>query len=207
MSLKLLLVFAMTEFLVGLTPGPAVFLVISQGMKGGFKRSLRGILGIEVVNVIYFAISALGLAALLIASANLFQIIRWVGAGYLLLIGIKMLLLKPEAEVHGEQAAKSGDSLKLFSQGVVAQLTNPKAVLYFTALLPQFISPGSQVVKQFVVLGIISILVEGPVLMAYGWLAERGGTLIPERFASLPDRIAGGFLIGAGAGLGLLRKP
>jgi Putative threonine efflux protein len=80
-------------------------------------------------------------------------------------------------------------------------------VLYFTALLPQFISPGSKVVEQFVVLGIISVLVEGPVLIAYGWLAERGGILIPERFASLPNRIAGGFLIGAGAGLAFMRKP
>lgn len=73
MSLKLLLVFAVTEFVLSLTPGPAVLLVISQGMKTGFKSSLRGALGILTGNAIYFALSACGLGALLIASAHCFK--------------------------------------------------------------------------------------------------------------------------------------
>jgi len=207
MSIKLLLVFAVTEFLLSLTPGPAVFLVVSQGMKAGFKPSLRGTLGILSGNAIYFALSALGLGALLLASATLFQVIKYVGAAYLIFIGVKMLVSKSETQKAGEQTVTPGRSLRLFSQGLVTQLSNPKAIVFFTALLPQFVTPGEAMFEQFIVLGLVSIVVEFPVLAAYGWVAERGGKLIPERFASLPDRVAGVFLIGAGVGLAAVRKP
>ena len=156
MSLKLLLVFALTEFLMSLTPGPAVLLVVSQGMKTGFKPSLRGTLGIEVGNGIYFGLSALGLGALLVASSNLFEVIRWLGVAYLILLGLKMLIFKRKAEDKIEPVVTTRESAKLFFQGLVTQLVNPRALVFFTALLPQFISPGNRVVQQFVVLGIVS---------------------------------------------------
>lgn len=207
MSVKLLLVFAVTELLLSLTPGPAVFLVVSQGMKAGFKPSLRGTLGILTGNAVYFALSALGLGALLLASATLFQAIKWLGAAYLIFVGVRMLISKSESLEVGERAVMSRRSLKLFSQGLITQLSNPKAIVFFTALLPQFITPGERMFEQFLILGLVSIAVELPVLAAYGWAAERGGKLIPERFSSLPDRIAGVFLIGAGVGLASMRKP
>ena len=207
MSIKLLLVFAVTEFLLSLTPGPAVFLVVSQGMKAGFKPSLRDTLGILSGNAIYFALSALGLGALLLASATLFQVIKYVGAAYLIFIGVRMLISRSETQKADEQSVAPGRSLRLFSQGLVTQLSNPKAIVFFTALLPQFVTPGEAMFEQFIVLGLASIAVEFPVLAAYGWVAERGGKLIPERFASLPDRVAGVFLIGAGVGLAAVRKP
>ena len=207
MSGKLLLVFAVTEFLLSLTPGPAVFLVVSQGMRAGFKPSLRGTLGILTGNAVYFALSALGLGALLLASATLFQAIKWLGAAYLIFVGVKMLISKSESPEADERAVMSRGSLKLFSQGLVTQLSNPKAIVFFTALLPQFVTPGDRMFEQFLILGIVSIAVELPILAAYGWVAERGGKLIPERFSSLPDRIAGVFLIGAGVGLASMRKP
>ena len=206
MSLKLLLAFAVTEFLMSLTPGPAVLLVVSQGMKAGFRPSLRGTLGIEVGNAIYFVLSALGLGALLIASANLFQVIRWLGVAYLILIGLKMLIFKRRVEDNSEPVVTTSNSSKLFFQGLVTQLANPRALVFFTALLPQFISPGTRVVEQFVVLGIVSMSVEIPILATYGWLAARGGRLIPEKLSFLPDRIAGACLVGAGAGLASMRK-
>jgi homoserine/homoserine lactone efflux protein len=207
MSLKLLLVFAIAEFLLTLTPGPAVFLVVSQGMKAGFKPSLRGILGILTGNATYFALSAFGLGALLLASITLFQIIKWLGVAYLIFIGLRMLLSSNESKETDESSITSRRSLKLFSQGLVTQLSNPRAVVFFAALLPQFISPGRAMFQQFIVLGLVSIIVEFPVLASYGWLAERGGSLIPQRFSTLPDRIAGGFLIGAGVALASMRKP
>src|SRR5688572_24138007 len=94
MSLRLLAVFTITEFLLCLTPGPAILLVVSQGMRSGFSSSLRGAAGILTGNTIYFVLSAFGLGALLMASSTLFQIIKWAGAGYLVIIGLKMLLSK-----------------------------------------------------------------------------------------------------------------
>jgi threonine/homoserine/homoserine lactone efflux protein len=211
MSLKLLLVFAVTEFLMSLTPGPAVFLVISQGMHAGFRGSLRGIAGILAGNTIYFALSALGLGALLVASASLFQIIKWLGIAYLIVMGVRMVLKRETKDAVGQ---KMKSRLALFSQGLITQLSNPRAIVFFTALLPQFISPGARnpgwmggsMAAQFVVLGLVSIAVEFPVLAAYGWLADRGGNLIPQRFSALPERVAGAFLIGAGIGLAAMRR-
>jgi homoserine/homoserine lactone efflux protein len=90
MSLKLLLVFAVTEFLLSLTPGLAVLLVFSQGIESGFSPSLRGAAGILTGNAIYFFLCAFGLGTLLLASATLFEIIRWLGIAYLVLTGIRL---------------------------------------------------------------------------------------------------------------------
>lgn len=208
MSAKPLLLFAVTEFLLSLTPGPAVLLVISQGIHAGFKSSLAGILGILTGNVLYFTLSALGLGALLQTSTTLFQTIRWLGIAYLTLMGAEMLLFRRIRKGSGHRRVESRRSLRLFSQGIVTQLSNPKAIVFFTALLPQFISsdrPGGMWL-QFLVLGVVSFIVEFPVLMFYGWLAERGGSLVPPRFSTFPDRVAGGFLIGAGLGLASIHK-
>ncbi|HZS04875.1 MAG TPA: LysE family translocator [Blastocatellia bacterium] len=208
MSFRLWLVFAITEFLLSMTPGPAVLLVISQGMKFGARPGVRGALGILTGNALYFALSAMGLGTLLVASATLFQIIKWAGAGYLIFIGVRMLLVKGELAGVNHQSAVMPRAGRLFSQGLITQLSNPKAIIFFTALLPQFITPGSNVVWQFTLLGVTSILVEFPVLVAYGWMAERGGKLIPEgRLSALPDRLAGTFLIGTGISLATVRKP
>ncbi len=205
MSLKLILLFALTEFLVSLSPGPAVFLIVSQGMRSGFRSSLRGILGIETGNTIFFALSALGLGALLVASANLFQAVKWVGAAYLIVTGARMIFTRHATTGSPDARVASKRSFALFSQGLLTQLVNPKALIFYAALLPQFIAPGA-VLRQFVVLGVVSMCVEVPILMCYGWLAERGMSLLPKKFSALPDRIAGVCLVGAGAGLASLRK-
>ena len=207
MSLKLLLIFAVTEFLLSLTPGPAVLLVVSQGITAGFKPSLRGTLGILTGNAIYFVLSAVGLSALLMASATLFQIIKWLGIAYLILTGIRMMVSTDESKETDGLRVEKRRSLKLFSQGLITQLANPKAIVFFTALLPQFVSPGGRMFQQFMTLGIVSVAVELPVLTSYGWLAHRGTALIPENLSLLPQRIAGGFLIGAGVGLAAIRRP
>jgi homoserine/homoserine lactone efflux protein len=208
MTLKILLIFAVTELLLSMTPGPAVLLVVSQGMRFGFASSIRGTLGILTGNAIYFALSAVGLGALLIASATLFEAIRWVGVAYLIYVGLRMLISKGEAQAGVNSPVAHRRSLRLFSQGLLTQLSNPKAIAFFTALLPQFVSPGDHVFRQFLVLGITSISVEFPVLLVYGLIAERGINLIPKgRLSALPERVAGAFLIGAGIGLASMRKP
>jgi homoserine/homoserine lactone efflux protein len=206
-SLSLLLVFAITEFLLCLTPGPAVLLVISQAVKSGFRSSLKGAAGILAGNAIYFVLSALGLGALLMSSATLFQIIKWAGAAYLVFIGLRMLLSKKTLAGADQEAVAQQRSARLFSEGLVTQLSNPKAIVFFSALLPQFVSPDGSVLEQFAVLGIVSLAIEFVVLLSYGWAAERSSRLILKgRFALLTDRIAGGFLVCAGLGLAATRR-
>jgi threonine/homoserine/homoserine lactone efflux protein len=206
-STRILLVFAVTEFLLCLTPGPAVLLVVSQGVRSGFKSSQKGMAGILTGNAIYFALSSLGLGALLMSSANLFQTIKWAGAAYLVFIGLKMLFAKRAVASAVDPAIEARPSIRLFSEGLVTQLSNPKAIVFFSALLPQFLSPNGGLLEQFAILGIVSLAIELGVLLTYGWAAERGSKLIFKgRFSVLTDRIAGGFLIGAGLGLAATRR-
>jgi threonine/homoserine/homoserine lactone efflux protein len=114
-----------------------------------------------------------------------------------------MLLSRQQSQDEVKPEIKSKSSWKLYSQGLITQLSNPKAILFFSALLPQFITPGQSMAYQVLILGIVSVSVEFPVLVTYGWLAERGSRLIPQKYSSIPDRVAGGFLISAGIGLAL----
>ena len=207
MSLRLLLIFSITEFVLCLTPGPAVLLVISQAMKSGAAASLKGAAGILLGNAVYFVLSALGLSALLLSSATVFLIVKWAGAFYLIVLGLTMLLSKNRPATNDQHVAAPKRALRLFSEGLVTQLANPKAIVFFSALLPQFVSADGSVFTQFTILGVISLAIELLVLASYGWAAERGGRLILKgRFSLLTDRIAGGFLMCAGVGLAATRR-
>lgn len=196
-----LLLFAATELLLSATPGPAVLLVVSQGIRRGYRSSTRGAAGILTGNAIYFALSAAGLGALLIASKRVFDVLQIAGALYLLLLGLKMLI-KP-ARVEERPIEDTGDAGS-FLQGLLTQLSNPKAIVFFTALLPQFIDPTRPIAIQLLVLGVISIVVELPVLLLYGYAADRGRARYGKH-APLFERLAGACLIAAGAKLAAMR--
>ncbi|MFL6245954.1 MAG: LysE family translocator [Thermoanaerobaculia bacterium] len=198
-----LLLFAATELLLSMTPGPAVLLIVSQGMRRGYRSSTRGAAGILTGNAIYFALSAAGLGALLIASKQVFGILQIAGAAYLVLIGLKMIgtPASPPAEQVASRRLPAENS---FVQGLITQLSNPKAIVFFTALLPQFIDPARPIAIQFLILGVISIVVELPVLLLYGYAADRGRARYGKH-ALLFERVAGACLIAAGAKLAAAR--
>ena len=202
MSPSHLLLFAATELLLSMTPGPAVLLVVSQGMRRGFASSRRGAAGILTGNAIYFALSAAGLGALLVASKRVFDVLQIVGAAYLVLVGLRMLLMPSRIERLDESAARRLDGS--FAQGLITQLANPKAIVFFTALLPQFVDPTKPMTIQFVILGVISILVELPVLLLYGLAADRGRAVYGKH-ARLIERLSGACLVAAGAKLAATR--
>ena len=198
-----LLLFAATELLLSLTPGPAVLLVVSQGIRRGFRSSTRGAAGILTGNAIYFVLSAAGLGALLLASKRVFDVLQIAGAAYLVLLGLKMLVKPSPVQADVPVTANEGHAGS-FVQGLFTQLANPKAIVFFTALLPQFVDPTRAVAMQFVVLGVISILVELPVLLMYGFAADRGRARYGKH-APLFERLAGACLIAAGAKLAAMR--
>ena len=202
MPIALILLFAATEFLLSLSPGPAVLLVVSQGIRSGARASLLGTAGILIANIFYFGISALGLGAILLTSEVLFIIIKWSGAAYLIYLGLKMIrdtwIIKPQSS----DTILLPSRRRLFRQGLLTQLANPKAIIFFTALLPQFIDAQGAPAYQFLILGIVSVAVEFPILVLYGWLAAKGGDWLKHsKYFKWLDRVAGIFLIGAGAKL------
>ncbi|HEX7155429.1 MAG TPA: LysE family translocator [Thermoanaerobaculia bacterium] len=201
MSLTNILLFAATELVLCFIPGPAVLLVVSQAMKRGMRPALRGACGILAGNSLYFVLSAAGLGALLIASKQVFEVLRWAGAAYLILLGLKMLLFPAPA---AEATTSPQPAFGAFLQGLATQLSNPKAIVFFTALLPQFIDPHGPVALQFIVLGVVSILIELPVLLLYAYATDRGRALYGKH-AKLFERMAGVCLVVAGAKLAATR--
>jgi homoserine/homoserine lactone efflux protein len=208
MSWQIWSLFMITETALCLTPGPAVLFVVSQALSHGAARSLWANLGILTANTLYFILSALGLGAVLLASHEVFQVIRWVGAAYLIYLGLMTFFGKGKALAQSPQSSRETRvGWKLLTRGVVLQAANPKSLIFFTALLPQFIDPKNPVGWQILILGVSSVFVEFFVLAGYGFFAGRAAHLAREpRYARLTNQVAGACLIVAGTGVALAGK-
>jgi len=207
MNWQLIALFAVTELVLCLTPGPAVLTILSQALRHGPVRALWSILGVIAGNTLYFILSATSLGALLLASYALFFAIRWVGAAYLLWLGVRTFFDRTSSLAVDTAPAMRGSAFGLFSHAFVVQVANPKALLFFTALLPQFVDPGLAVAPQMAVLALISVVIEFGVLFFYASLASQATRLaLRPRFARLANLVAGTFLIGAGIGLASLTR-
>ena len=204
MTVETWLLFVLTEGALCLTPGPAVLLVLSQGLTRGTSASVSANLGILAGNACYFALSATGLGAILMASYDLFSLIRWIGAGYLVWLGVMAFIGKSSVIAVAPVAAAPTSPWRTFGNGLVLQVSNPKALVFFTALLPPFIDPRGSVVAQVAVLGVTSVVIEFFVLLAYGALAGRLTTVATRpRFQMVANRVAGGMLVAAGVSVAL----
>ncbi len=203
MTLTLWLTFLATEIVLCLTPGPAVLFVVSQALRYGGKRSLWASGGILAGNLMYFALSAIGIGALIASSYELFVILKYAGAGYLIWLGI-MTMLGRGAALRLDAAAPEITGRRLMGRGFLLQAANPKALVFFTALLPQFVSPSHPIAPQIAILAITSTFAEFVVLAMYGFFSGRAAAAAATpRFARLTNYAAGALLVIAGAGLGL----
>jgi homoserine/homoserine lactone efflux protein len=199
--------FAVTETVLSLTPGPAVLFVLSSALRAGARKSLGSILGILTANAVYFALSATGVCALLISSYRVFFLVKWIGAAYLVYLGATTILGRNEVLPFGEPAKIGASAMRLFRDGFVLQMSNPKAIIFFSAILPQFIDPRRAVLPQIFIVGLTSVICEFAVLSSYVLAAARASMLARQpRYAKWTNRIAGSLLIGAGAGLAALRR-
>jgi homoserine/homoserine lactone efflux protein len=209
MNLSIWLAFFITATVAAFVPGPAVLYVVGQGMRHGARKALAANLGILSGNAIWFAASAIGLAALVAVAAPVFNAIRWLGVVYLAWLGLCAWrdALRGSGDMHRIAASVPG-TLRMWRQGVLLQLANPKAILFFTALLPQFVDTTHAIAPQIGILAATSISSELVVLVFYGWLAARGGALLVARprLARATDAAAGTCLIGAGIGLALAHR-
>ncbi len=127
------------------------------------------VLGIASADLLYFSLSATGITSLIIASATLFALIKWVGVPYLLYLGLSAIFSNagPINLSHESKIDKPG---KLFSQGLIVQLVTPKALLCFSALLPQFIDPAEPVLLQLLIMGASCLLADLLVYSAFGYM-------------------------------------
>jgi len=203
MEIKIWLLFVLAELLIEITPGPAVLLVSSQGLKYGTKCSCYGALGIVLASGLYFVLSSLGIVTLILSVNHVLSIVKFAGAIYLIVTGLLMIYTSYRNTHVISMDLKEVKYSKAFYQGMIAEFSNPKAVIFFMAILPQFITQGKNISLQFIVLGITSLTIEFIVLMLYGFMASNSKKLVKEnsKFTKTKDRIAGVALIGVGVKL------
>jgi homoserine/homoserine lactone efflux protein len=181
-------------------------LVITNAAKYGPRRTIATIGGSLLANIFYFAVCATSVGALLLSSANVFVAVKWVGAAYLVYLGIRSLLYPDGALTVPASASMVEKSAgRLCMEAIFLQLSNPKALLWFGAIVPQFIDPHRDIVEQIVILGATGTTTEFPILLGYAFLAGRIASLGPS-YGRWTSRISGAFLIGAGGGLALTRR-
>lgn len=182
---------------------------MAQSTRYGFRSSLAGISGVQLGNFTFFVCIALGLGALLATATTAFSVLRVFGAFYLFYLGVRIILSTFRRSLPN--AAKPAMPLpahrSLFLQGVLVQLTNPKALLFVSALLPQFIDPHRSVPVQLAILVFTTIAVDSVVLSSYAYLAQRGfQSFRSSRWSEWLERIYGAALVFFGVRLLFSRK-
>ena len=149
--------FAVASLALLVIPGPAVLYVINRSISDGRSIALAGVAGLELGNFVHVIAATIGLSALIAASATAFGIVKWIGAGYLIFIGIRTITRKP-ASFSQEQ--KSLTRRKSFTQGIIVNTFNPKVALFFLSFLPQFIDEKSgSAALQSLILGSLFVAI------------------------------------------------
>lgn len=192
--------YVLAEAALSLSPGPAVMLVVACGLTWGARKSVAATLGILSANAIYFALSATALGAVLATSRTFFLVVKWMGAAYLVYIGVAALFGRPSPIALGRDERSGGRPRALYLSGLTLQLANPKTLVFFVSILPQFVDPRLAIGPQMAWLAIGSIVPELLILAGYGYLASRAARLTRDaRFARATERVAGTLVLCAAA--------
>ncbi|MGL1930852.1 MAG: LysE family translocator [Desulfotalea sp.] len=209
MSFNFILIFSITVFVASVIPGPSMLLALTHGMHYGAKRTIASAMGNVTVTLLQASISIAGLGTILIASETTFQLIKWAGAAYLIYMGISMLYSSKMSPSASElnQPNELISLRKMFLQSAFVTAGNPKAIVFFTAVFPQFIAPNEAYLSQFCILISICAFIAFNCFMIYAI----GGQKIVSIFSKATtgkyiQRVIGSTFIAAGIGLATSNK-
>jgi threonine/homoserine/homoserine lactone efflux protein len=179
-------------------PGPAVLYIVAQSVEHGRRAGLTAVGGIHVGSLVHVAAATVGLSALLVSSAVAFSAVKFVGALYLIYLGVQRLRGRDSGD--GPEVSRELDMRRVFRQGIVVNILNPKTALFFLAFLPQFVDPGRPAAPQIAVLGLIWIACGLMSDSVYAVLAGTVGGAVRRSpaFARAQRVITGLVLIGLG---------
>jgi len=208
MSLQTWLLYVVAVFVLTVTPGPSVLMCVTQGVQHGARRALFAALGSVTAVVAIMACSAIGLGAALMASDHAFGVIKWLGVGYLLYIGVSTLRSSDTSfELPAAGGAASVGRGGLYLKGLLVGASNPKALLFFSAFFPQFLNPAAPQLPQFLVLGLTFVCFELFWLMFYASFAARVAPWLRVKGrARLFNRASGAMFVGAAAVLASAKR-
>jgi threonine/homoserine/homoserine lactone efflux protein len=199
MSSFALWAFCLTVLPLILTPGPDIVYITTRGIAQGRQAALISTLGVCAGYLVHTALAVLGLTAVLYASEFLFNIVRYVGAAYLVYLGLKTLMSKSQFEVSSHEAPRA--AARLFMTGMATSVMNPKGILLFFAYFPQFVSPAAgNVTQQLFVIGTVFTVMCGLVYGTYGFFSSAIGARLSgtPRFAEIMRWLTASVLIALG---------
>ena len=201
-----LILFVISGLLLNITPGPDVLYVAGRSAAQGFRAGVWAALGIGAGCFVHIGAAAMGLSAILATSAMAFTIVKWMGAAYLVYLGVSMILARRVAPVAPIMTLPLTSLQRIFWQGFLTNTLNPKVALFFLAFVPQFIDPTSQAkVMAFLFLGLV-FNVNGTFWNVFvAWMSARllGHLTTVSAFSLWLNRALGGLFIGLGVKLAL----
>lgn len=199
------LIFLATALLIAVTPGPGIFYVAARTLAGGRAEGLASSFGTGVGGLVHVVAGAVGLSALVMASAEAFTVLKIAGAIYLVWLGVKTWR---EARVAETVAVETTGAWRAFREGIVVEALNPKTAAFFLAFLPQFVDPAAPVAQQFVILGLISVALNTAVdvVVTYGAARARAGLAARPSVITNLRRGSGAVMCGLGATLMFARR-
>ena len=206
MDVSVWITYFIATMILSVSPGPGVFSSISSGLHHGFRRGLWNGVGMQAANMILVAIVSLGLGAILLASETLFAAVKWLGVAYLIYLGVATWRA-PARGFEEEPGEEARPAREVFMRGFFVNLTNPKGIIFFAAILPQFIDVSRPQAAQYAILAATTFAVDLAVMMGYTALAAKVLRVMrdPAHLRRV-NRGLGGAFVAAGLALASFRR-
>jgi threonine/homoserine/homoserine lactone efflux protein len=201
-----LALFVGAALLLLVVPGPSVLYIVTQSVSHGRRAGMVSVAGITTGTLIHIAAATVGLSALLASSALAFDVVKYLGAAYLIVVGIRRLLGLDRANGSGAAPRRGRSPGRLYRQGIVVNVLNPKTALFFLAFLPQFVDPSrgaawAQILLLGVLFACLGFVSDGTWALVAGTLGER--LRRSARFPQIQRYVSGSVLVGLGAAAAL----
>ncbi len=208
MSTDLWLAFVAASTALLLIPGPTVLLILSYALSKGRSVAVASATGVALGDLLAMTASLLGLGALVLASATLFSVLKWVGAAYLVWLGIKLLRSAPSGGLSTVRTEREVTARGVFGHAAAVTALNPKSIAFFIAFVPQFLRPDDPLGPQFTILIATFVGLAWLNALAYALLADRLRLIIGRaNVITAMTRFGGLALIGMGFATAILRRP
>ncbi|MFC9788981.1 LysE family transporter [Rhodococcus sp. NPDC127528] len=206
MAWQVWLAFLGAAWVISLSPGAGAIASMSAGLNHGLRRGYWNIVGLQLGLLLQIVIVAAGVGALLASSALAFTVIKWFGVAYLLYLGVRQWRATP-TEVTADTDQPGGSAVALVARGFLVNASNPKAVVFMLAVLPQFLDPGAALVPQYAIIAATMIAVDVIVMSGYTGLAARVLTVMRSpRQQRVTGRVFSGLFFTAAAFLSLVHR-
>jgi len=206
MDLSVWITYFIATIILSPSPGPGVFSSISSGLHHGFRLGLWNGVGMQAANLILVGIVSLGLGAILLASETLFALVKWLGVAYLIYLGV-VTWRAPAQGFQDNPHDEAQTARDVFLRGFFVNITNPKGIIFFAAILPQFIDVARPQLQQYAILAATTFAVDLVIMMGYTALAAKVLRLMRDPgHLRWVNRGLGGAFVAAGVALASFRR-